>query len=95
MKLLAVASRERLKSFPQVPTMAETLPGFEADTWMGVVAPPGTPTEITRKLSDAIAGAFRRPNVNARIAALAVEPRHESGGNARPHPAERGALGRR
>ena len=74
MKLLAVASRDRLKSFPQVPTVAETLPGFEADTWMGVVAPPGTPPEIARKLSDAIAGAFRRPDVNARIAALAVEP---------------------
>ena len=74
MKLLAVASRERLKGFPNVPTMAETLPGFEADTWMGVVAPPGTPKEITRKLSDAIAEAFRRPDVNARIAALQVEP---------------------
>ena len=50
--------------------MAETLSGFEADTWMGVVAPPGTPKEITRKLSDAIAEAFRKPDVNARIAAL-------------------------
>src|SRR5262245_11165783 len=74
MKLLAVASRERLKAFPNVPTMAETLPGFEADTWMGVVAPPGTPKEIVRKLSDAIAEAFRRPDVHARIAALQVEP---------------------
>ena len=74
MKLLAVASRERLKVVPNVPTMAETLPGFEADTWMGVVAPPGTPKEITRKLSDAIAEAFRKPDVNARIAALQVEP---------------------
>ena len=58
--------------------MAETLPEFEADTWMGVVAPPGTPPEIARKLSDAIAGAFRRPDVNARIAALRGRPLGQS-----------------
>jgi tripartite-type tricarboxylate transporter receptor subunit TctC len=74
MKLIAVASRERLKAFPNVPTVGETLPGFEADTWMGVVAPPGTPKEITKKLSDAIGQAFRQPEVNARIAGLLVEP---------------------
>jgi len=73
-KLLGVASKDRLKVFPNVPTIAETLPGFEADTWMGVVAPPGTPKEITRKISDAIGRAFRSPEVHARIAALDVEP---------------------
>ncbi len=73
-KLLGVASKDRLKVFPKVPTVAETLPGFEADTWMGVVAPPGTPKEITRKISDAIGQAFRSPEVHARIAALDVEP---------------------
>lgn len=73
-KLIAVASTSRLKAFPNVPTVAETLPGFEADTWMGVVAPPGTPKDITRKISDAIRQAFRTPDVNARIAGLDVEP---------------------
>ena len=73
-KLLGVASNDRLKAFPNVPTIAETVPGFEADTWMGVVAPPGTPKEITRKISDAINQAFRKPEVYARIAALDVEP---------------------
>ena len=73
-KLLGVASKERLKPFPNAPTIAETLPGFEADTWMGVVAPPGTPKEITRKISDAIGRAFRTPEVHARIAGLDVEP---------------------
>jgi tripartite-type tricarboxylate transporter receptor subunit TctC len=73
-KLLGVASKDRLKAFPNAPTIAETLPGFEADTWMGVVAPPGTPKEITRKISDAIGKAFRSPEVHARIAALDVEP---------------------
>ncbi len=73
-RLLGVASDKRLKPFPNAPTIAETLPGFEADTWMGVVAPPGTPKEITRKISDAIGQAFRSPEVHARIAALDVEP---------------------
>jgi tripartite-type tricarboxylate transporter receptor subunit TctC len=72
-RLIGVASERRLKGFPNVATVAETLPGFEADTWMGVVAPPGTPKEITRKISDAINQAFRKPDVNARIAALDVE----------------------
>jgi tripartite-type tricarboxylate transporter receptor subunit TctC len=74
MKLIAVASAERLKAYPNVPTIAETLPGFEADTWMGVVAPPGTPKEIAKKLSDAIGDSFRQPDINARVAALMVEP---------------------
>src|SRR5262249_50798396 len=52
MKLIGVASAKRMKAFPNVPAIDEVLPGFEADTWMGVVAPPGTPKEITKKLSD-------------------------------------------
>jgi tripartite-type tricarboxylate transporter receptor subunit TctC len=64
-----------MKAFPSVPAMKEVLPGFEADTWMGIVAPPGTPKEITQRLSNAIGQAFRKPEVHARIAALDVEPR--------------------
>ena len=74
-KVIAVASPARLPALPNTPTVAETLPGFEADTWMGVAAPPGTPKEIVQKISDAIREAFATPEVKARIAALAVEPR--------------------
>ena len=74
LKLLAVASTTRQKAFPNVPAMTEILPGFEADTWMGIVAPPGTPKDITRKLSDALRQSFKMPEVHARIAALDVEP---------------------
>jgi tripartite-type tricarboxylate transporter receptor subunit TctC len=73
-KLLATGGTQRLKAFPNVPTLAETLPGFEADTWMGIVAPPGTPKEITTKISEVIGKGFRNPEVNARIAALHVDP---------------------
>jgi tripartite-type tricarboxylate transporter receptor subunit TctC len=74
MKLLGVASRERLAAFPNVPAIHEVLPGFEADTWMGIVAPPGTPKEITQKLSDAIRLSFQQPDVKRKIEALQVEP---------------------
>ena len=75
MKLIGTAGRERMAAFPNVPAIRETLPGYEADTWMGVVAPPGTPKDIVAKLSDAIARAFRKPEVHARIAALDIDPR--------------------
>jgi tripartite-type tricarboxylate transporter receptor subunit TctC len=74
LKLLAVASRERLKDYPNVPTVAETLPGVYADTWMGVAAPPGTPKEIVDKVSNAIAKGFREPDVRARILSLEAQP---------------------
>jgi tripartite-type tricarboxylate transporter receptor subunit TctC len=74
-KAIAVAGPSRLPVMPNLPTVAETLPGFEADTWMGVAAPPGTPKEIVQKLSDAIREAFASPEVRGRIAALDVEPR--------------------
>lgn len=74
LKLLAVASRERLKDYPNVATIAETLPGIYADTWMGVAAPPGTPKEIVDKVSAAIAEGFRMPDVRARILSLEAQP---------------------
>ena len=74
-KLIAVAGNERLKPFPNAPTVAETLAGFEADTWMGVSAPPGTPKEISRKVSDTIGRAFRTPAVSGRISAMDIDPR--------------------
>jgi tripartite-type tricarboxylate transporter receptor subunit TctC len=74
MKLLATMGRTRMKVFPNVPALHEIVPGFEAETWMGVVAPPGTPKEIVAKLSDAIRTAFRKPDVKAKIEALNVEP---------------------
>ena len=74
LKLLATGSRERLKDYPKVATIAETLPGVYADTWMAVAAPPGTPKDITKKVSDAIGQGFRQPDLRARILALEAEP---------------------
>jgi tripartite-type tricarboxylate transporter receptor subunit TctC len=74
LKLLATGSRERLKDYPNVATIAETLPGVYADTWMAVSAPPGTPKEITKKLSDAIHQGFQERDMKARILALEAQP---------------------
>ncbi len=74
LKLIATGSRERLKDYPNVATIAETLPGVYADTWMAVSAPPGTPEEIANKVSDAIGQGFRQPEMRARIEKLEAEP---------------------
>jgi tripartite-type tricarboxylate transporter receptor subunit TctC len=74
LKLLATGSRERLKDYPQVATIAETLPGVFADTWMAVAAPPGTPREIAKKVSEAIGEGFQQTELRARILALQADP---------------------
>jgi len=74
LKLLATGSRERIKGYPKVATIAETLPGVLADTWMAVAAPPGTPKEITQRLSDAIGQGFKTEELRKRILALEAEP---------------------
>jgi tripartite-type tricarboxylate transporter receptor subunit TctC len=74
LKFLGTASRERLKDYPNVATIAETLPGVHADTWMAVAAPAGTPKEITHKVSDAIRQGFQQADLKARILALEAEP---------------------
>jgi tripartite-type tricarboxylate transporter receptor subunit TctC len=74
LKLLATGSRERIKNYAGVATIAETLPGVYADTWMAVAAPPGTPKDITRRLSEAIGQAFKADDLRKRILALEAEP---------------------
>jgi tripartite-type tricarboxylate transporter receptor subunit TctC len=74
LKLLATAGPERIKSYPNVATVAETLPGVFADTWMAVAAPPGTPKEITQRLSSAIGEGFKTAELRKRILSLEAEP---------------------
>jgi tripartite-type tricarboxylate transporter receptor subunit TctC len=74
LKLLAVGGRERLKSFPDVATFAEVLPGFYSETWMAIAAPAGTPEDVTGRLSKAIADALQDPDLRRRITELQAEP---------------------
>lgn len=72
LRALAVGSERRNQLLPDVPAMAELLPGFQAATWFGMVAPPGTPVEIVGKLSSAVSGAIREPDVARRFADMSA-----------------------
>jgi tripartite-type tricarboxylate transporter receptor subunit TctC len=74
LKFIAVAAEQRLKDYPNVPTMTETMPGVTSITWMAVSAPPGTPKAITQKISDAIAQGFQQPDMQERIRKLEAAP---------------------
>jgi tripartite-type tricarboxylate transporter receptor subunit TctC len=73
LKLLAVASPQRLPSLPDVPTVAETLPGFQAVAWYAIVAPPGTPKNITDKINADVNEALRQPELQDRLKKLSAE----------------------
>ena len=63
LRLLGVATAKRMASLPNVPTIAETLPGFESVAWYAVVAPPKTPRAITEKINADINEALRQPGI--------------------------------
>ena len=73
LKLLAVASRDRLPAMPEVPTISETLPGFEAVAWYGIVAPPGTPENIVDKINADVNEALRQPALQNHLKKLSAE----------------------
>jgi tripartite-type tricarboxylate transporter receptor subunit TctC len=73
-KMIAVADHQRLKEYPNVQTVEETMPGVTSITWMAVSAPPKMPAAITRKISDAIGKGFREPDMRARILKLEANP---------------------
>jgi tripartite-type tricarboxylate transporter receptor subunit TctC len=62
-RLLAVTSAKRSAEFPNVPTVAETLPGFESVAWVGLLAPAGTPREIVSRLNTEAVKALQNPDV--------------------------------
>jgi tripartite-type tricarboxylate transporter receptor subunit TctC len=54
LKVIAVSSEARLPTLPNVPTLGEFYPGTSLESWNGYLAPPGTPKEITKALSEAM-----------------------------------------
>jgi tripartite-type tricarboxylate transporter receptor subunit TctC len=73
LKLLAVASVNRLPTLPDVPTIGEMLPGFEAVAWYGIVAPPNTPEKLISKLNADVNEALRQPEVQEHLKKLSAE----------------------
>jgi tripartite-type tricarboxylate transporter receptor subunit TctC len=74
LKLIAVATPKRMASLPEVPTIADTLPGFESAAWFAVVAPPKTPQRIVDKVNADINEALRQPEIRQKLAELSAEP---------------------
>ena len=74
-RALAVTGARRSPAFPDLPTVAEAgVPGYEAGTWSGVIAPAGVPRPIVDRLNAAINGALRSPMFNERFALIGDEP---------------------
>jgi tripartite-type tricarboxylate transporter receptor subunit TctC len=73
LRLLAVGTQMRMAALPEVPTIAETLPGFASSAWFAVVAPPKTARSIVDKISADIAAAIRSPDVAKRLEELSAE----------------------
>jgi tripartite-type tricarboxylate transporter receptor subunit TctC len=70
LRALAVASATRSEVLPDVPIIAETVPGYESDTWYGIGAPAGTPPEIVDRLNREINAGLADPALKARLAEL-------------------------
>lgn len=71
---LAVTTAQRSPLLPEVPTIAETLPGFEIDTWWGFIAPALTPPDIVNRLNAAFRAALQAPGTRERFTQLMAEP---------------------
>jgi tripartite-type tricarboxylate transporter receptor subunit TctC len=65
---IALSSRERFPAVPEIPTFHESgLPGYEASTWFGMLAPSGTPMDIVRKVNSDVAKVLARQDVKEKL----------------------------
>lgn len=75
LRAIAVSSKQRLPLAPNVPTVAESgIPGFEAESWLGLAAPAGTPDEIIQKLNGAVNEVLLMPRIRDRLIASGTRP---------------------
>jgi tripartite-type tricarboxylate transporter receptor subunit TctC len=73
-RAMAVTTEKRSATLPDVPTVAETVPGYEASAWFGIGAPKGTPADVIDKLNKAVNEALKDPKMVARLADLGGAP---------------------
>ena len=74
LKALAVTTSQRLPSLPDLPTIAETFPGFDMPSWYGFWAPVGTPQEVIDRLHAEIKAAMQAPPVAAKLSGMFFQP---------------------
>jgi len=75
---LGVASTERMTQLPNVPAIAETVPGFESETWVSMFAPAGTPRAIIDRLNAELGNAMRDPGIAAKLSGLTYDAVHKA-----------------
>jgi tripartite-type tricarboxylate transporter receptor subunit TctC len=73
-RALAVTTTERSPALPNIPTVADTVPGYEASAWFGIGMPKGTPREIVDKLNAQVQEMFKDPKMVAKLAELGGTP---------------------
>jgi tripartite-type tricarboxylate transporter receptor subunit TctC len=73
-KALAVTSERRLRDFPEVPTVAETVPNFHVAAWFALMARAGTPDQIVRKVAQDLRAVLEEPSLVDKFATLGVYP---------------------
>jgi tripartite-type tricarboxylate transporter receptor subunit TctC len=73
---LAIASEQRLSNYPDIPTIAETIPGFASKGWLALMAPAGTPEGIISKVNADLRGVLAQPELQEKFAAIGTYPQH-------------------
>lgn len=73
---LAVTSSERVSQLPELPTLADTVPGYESTTWVSIFAPAGTPKALVDRLNVELGKALRDPAIAARLIELTYDAVH-------------------
>ena len=74
LKILGLVSAQRLSLSPEIPTVAETFPGYDLGIWQSIVAPAGTPRDVVSKLFGSIKKVLAMPDVRERLLAAGIEP---------------------
>ncbi len=74
-RVLAISSRQRLPSLPDIPSISEFYPGFSLDTWNGFLAPHGTPRAIVDKIAQGTIEAAKSPDIAKRLVAVGITPK--------------------
>lgn len=74
LRALAVTGSQRLKELPEVPTVAESLPGFEVVGWNGIFGPAGTPSSVVARINAEIKGILEKPETREKLSALGAVP---------------------
>ncbi|MDB5905057.1 MAG: hypothetical protein JWM26_3935 [Betaproteobacteria bacterium] len=74
LRAIGVSDSRRSSALPEVPTVAETLPGFEATSWYGLFAPAGTPRDVVDKLNAEVARALTTPEIREQLQREGAEP---------------------